>query len=170
VSRDDEFAEYAGARQQRLYRQAYLLCGDPDKAQDLVQSTLLKLYRAWPSVRRADNLDAYGYKTLVRTFLDGERRWRRERDWFRRPDAAAAPRSVDLRVTLLAALAELPAKARAVVVLRYWEDLSVEQTANALGCSTGTVKSHSSRALGLLRDRLGDDFHALSVSARGRQE
>ncbi|WP_328996759.1 SigE family RNA polymerase sigma factor [Kribbella sp. NBC_01245] len=163
MPRDEEFAEYAAVRQQRLYRQAYLLCGDRDKAQDLVQSTLLKLYRAWPSVQRADNVDAYSYKTLVRTFVEGERRRRREWDWFRRPDAAVAPRSDDLRMTLLAALAELPARARAVVVLRYWEDLSIEQTASALGCSTGTVKSHSSRALAVLRDRLGDDFHALST-------
>jgi RNA polymerase sigma factor (sigma-70 family) len=67
-------------------------------------------------------------------------------------------------MTLMAALAELPARARAVVVLRYWEDLSIEQTADALGCSRGTVKSHAARALGVLRERLGDDFPALSAN------
>ncbi|ADB30504.1 RNA polymerase, sigma-24 subunit, ECF subfamily [Kribbella flavida DSM 17836] len=164
MRRDEEFEQYARARQQRLFRQAYLLCGDRDSAQDLVQATLLKLYRAWPSVRRAEQVDAYGYKTMVRTYLDGERRRRRELDWHRRRDAARPAPSVDLRMTLLAALAELPARARAVVVLRYWEDLSIEQTADALGCSPGTVKSHASRALALLRDRLGEDYQALSAN------
>jgi RNA polymerase sigma-70 factor (sigma-E family) len=162
VQRDEEFTEYASARQQRLYHQAYLLSGDRDTAQDLVQATLLKLYRAWVSARRAENLDAYSYKTLVRTFLDGQKRRRRELDWFRRPDASGRGGSVDLKLTLLDALAELPARPRAVVVLRYWEDLSIEQTADALGCSTGTVKSHSSRAIAVLRERLGNDFPALS--------
>ena len=158
---DEEFAEYARARQQRMYRQAFLLCGDRHKAQDLVQSTLLNLYRAWPRMSRVDNIDAYSYTALTRTFLDGQRRWRRERDWFRKPDPARSTPSADLRMTLLAALADLPPKARAVVVLRYWQDLSIEQTAVALDCSAGTVKAQSSRALGVLRERLGDDFYTL---------
>jgi RNA polymerase sigma-70 factor (sigma-E family) len=164
MRRDEEFAQYAAARQQRLFQQAYLFAGNRDSAQDLVQATLLKLYRAWPSVRRAENVDAYARKTMVRTYLDGERRRRRELDWFRKPDAARSESSVELRMTLMAALAELPARARAVVVLRYWDDLSIEQTADALGCSQGTVKSHAARALGVLRERLGDDFPALSAN------
>jgi RNA polymerase sigma-70 factor (sigma-E family) len=161
MRRDDDFTEYARARQQTMYRQAYLLCGDADAAQDLVQATLLKLYRSWPRVIQADNLVAYGHKTMVRTYLDGQRRWHRERAWHARPDGAAAPASADLRLTLLAALAELPPRARAVVVLRFWDDLSIDQTAEALGCTAGTVKAQSSRALAVLRDRLGADFHIL---------
>lgn len=162
MQRDEEFAEFAGARQQRMYRQAYLLCGDPEHAQDLVQSTLLKLYRAWPRVSRAQYVDAYSRKTLVRTYLDAQRKWRRERDAHRLPDPPMSAGSADLRITLLAALAELPARARAVVVLRYWDDLSIEQTAEALGCSVGTVKGQSSRALAVLRDRLDSSFHVLN--------
>jgi RNA polymerase sigma-70 factor (sigma-E family) len=161
MRRDEEFSEYARARQQTMYRRAYLLCGDADAAQDLVQTTLLKLYRAWPRATQADNIVAYGHKTMVRTYLDGRRRWRRERAWHTRPDGAAAPSTVDLRLTLLAALAALPPRARAVVVLRFWDDLSIEQTAEALGCSAGTVKAQSSRALAVLRERLGADFHVL---------
>ncbi len=100
---------------------------------------------------------------MVRTYLDGERRRRRELDWFRKPDAARPETSVELRMTMLAVLAELPARARAVVVLRYWEDLSIEQTAEVLGCSPGTVKSQSAQGLQKLRDRLGGDFSALSA-------
>jgi RNA polymerase sigma-70 factor (sigma-E family) len=155
MRRDEEFAEFARARQQRMYRQAYLLCGEPEHARDVVQTVLLKLYRAWPRVSQATYIDAYCHKTLVRTYLDGQRRRRRERELHRLPEPPRSDGSAELRVTLLAALAELPARARAVVVLRYWEDLSIEQTAEALGCSVGTVKAQSSRALATLRDRLG---------------
>jgi RNA polymerase sigma-70 factor (sigma-E family) len=155
MRRDEEFAEFARARQQRMYRQAYLLCGDAEQARDLVQTTLLKLYRAWPRVSKATYVDAYSHKTLVRTYLEGLRRSRRERQLQRLAEPPRSEESADLRVTLLGALAELPPRARAVVVLRYWEDLSIEQTAEALGCGAGTVKAQSSRALATLRDRLG---------------
>lgn len=155
MRRDEEFAEFAGSRQQRIYRQAYLLCGDTEQARDLVQSVLLKLYRAWPKVSSATHIDAYCYKTLVRTYLDGQRRWRKQRSLERLADPPRSDGSAELRLTLLDALAELPPRSRAVVVLRYWEDLSIEQTAEALGCGAGTVKSQSSRALAVLRDRLG---------------
>lgn len=155
MRRDEEFAEFARARQQRMYRQAYLLCGEPEQARDLVQTTLLKLYRAWPRVSAATHVGAYAQTTLVRTFLESQRRWRRERELQRLPDPPRSEGSADLRLTLLDALADLPARARAVVVLRYWEDLSIEQTAEALGCSAGTVKSQSTRALSTLRERLG---------------
>lgn len=162
MQRDEEFSGFARDRQQRMYRQAYLLCGETEQARDLVQSTLLKLYRAWPRIADSDYLDAYAHKTLVRTFLDGRRKWRRERDLERLPDPLAPTGSSDLRLTLLAALAELPPRSRATVVLRYWEDLSIEQTADALDCTTGTVKAQSSRALSVLRDRLGADFYVLN--------
>ncbi|MGC4937135.1 SigE family RNA polymerase sigma factor [Kribbella sp. DT2] len=161
MERDQGFAEYAATHQQRMYRQAYLLTGDLHQAEDLVQATLLKLYRAWPRASEVEYLKAYSSKTLVRTYLHGRRKWRREHELSRLPAPARAADPTDLRLTLLAALADLPRRARAVVVLRFWDDLSVEQTAEALGCSQGTVKSQSNRALRLLRERLGENFHIL---------
>ena len=155
----DEFADYAAASQQRFYRHAYLLCGDSDQARDLVQSTLLQLYRRWPRVRAARSIDAYAHKTLVRSFLDGRRKANRERAIRQRLGPPAPPLdSTPLRLTMLEALAQLPPRARAIVVLRYWEDLSVEQTADVMGCSAGNVKAQSSRALHSLRERLGTTF------------
>jgi len=150
-----DFEGWARARQQALFRTAYLLCGNREGAEDLVQSTLVKMFRAWRSASRADNVDAYARKVLVRTFLDGQRRRRREISAHRLLDPALAADQTDLRVTMTAALAQVPPRARAVVVLRYWEDLSVEVTAAALGCSTGTVKSQSSRGLARLRELIG---------------
>ena len=135
MRRDEEFAEFARARQQRMYRQAYLLCGETEQARDLVQTTLLKLYRAWPRVAAAAHIDAYTRTTLVRTFLETRRRSRRERDLQRLPDPPRPEGSAELRLTLLDALAELPARSRAVVVLRYWEDLSIEQTRRRSGAA-----------------------------------
>ena len=166
-TRIDEFTEYAAARQNHLLRTAYLLSGDWHGAQDLTQTALLNLCKAWNRARRADSVDAYAQKTLINAFIRGQRRLRRERE----VRAAALSRSERLcptddpdrpetRLTLLSALDQLSARARAVVVLRYWEDLSVEATAAALGCSTGNVKSQSSRALARLRELLGDEFSA----------
>jgi RNA polymerase sigma-70 factor (sigma-E family) len=153
--REREFAEFAATEQQRLYRRARLLAGDADAAQDLVQATLVKLYVAWP---RVDDPAAYASRVLLRTFLDGRRRLQRERELH----ALADPRRPDVDparvVTVLGALAELPPRARAAVVLRYWEDLSVEQAALVLGCSAGTVKSLSSRGLERLRELLHESF------------
>lgn len=158
----EDFTEFARSSEQRFYRHAYLLCGETEQARDLVQATLLKMYRVWDRVRRTDHVHAYAHKTLVHTFLETQRRSRRERSLWALPDPPAPPEaSSDLRLTVLDALAELPPRARAVVVLRYWEDYSVDQTAEALSCAHGTVKAHSSRALKQLRQRLGDTFHQL---------
>ncbi|UPK74524.1 SigE family RNA polymerase sigma factor [Nocardioidaceae bacterium SCSIO 66511] len=160
----DDFTEFAASGEQRFYRHAYLLCRDADRARDLVQTTLLKLYRVWDRVRRAEHPHAYAHKTLVRTYLDDERRSRRARRLEAMPDPTPADTGSDLRMTILDALQELPPRARAVVVLRYWEDYSVAQTAELMSCSPGTVKAQCSRALGLLRDRLGESFHHLIES------
>jgi RNA polymerase sigma-70 factor (sigma-E family) len=149
------------AGEQRFYRHAYLLCHDREQARDLVQATLLKLYPVWGRIRRNEHLHAYAHKTLIRTFLDGQRRFRRERDLVALPEPPAAMDRPDLRVTVVDALAELPPRARAVVVLRYWEDYSIAQTAEVLSCSEGTVKAQTSRGLSLLRQRLGDSFYEL---------
>ena len=167
-ARIDEFTEYAAARQNHLLRTAYLLCGDWHGAQDLTQTALLNLCKAWTRAKRADSVDAYAQKTLINAFVRGRRRLRREREvraaalsgTERLAPAGDDPDRPETRLALLSALDQLPARARAVVVLRYWEDLSVEATAAALGCSTGNVKSQSSRALARLRDLLGDEFSA----------
>jgi RNA polymerase sigma-70 factor (sigma-E family) len=162
-----EFASFARERQQQLYRTAYLLCGNPDRAQDLVQSTLVLLLRSWTKARDADNLDAYAKKALVRAFLTERRKLRREaeiqtlasagrRDRDRAVPGPAA--EAELRILILEALRSLPPKPRAMLVLRYWEDLSVEQTAAILGCSEGNVKSQCSRSLEKLRTLLGEPF------------
>lgn len=149
------FEEYAAARQRHLYRTAHLLCGNAHRAQDLTQTTLAKLFQHWRRVSRADNLDAYARTVLTRTFLAEQRRGllARRADVLR---GGPGPRhDSDLRVTLQTALAELPPRARAIVVLRYWEDLSVETVAELMRCSTGTVKSQCSRSLARLREQLG---------------
>lgn len=155
--RDAAFAEYFASRSTTMRASAYLLCGDWHRAEDLVQAAFIKLYLAWNRLDSHDKLDVYTRKVLVRTFLD-----ERKRGWFRRvrvgdnlseqivdPDT-----SVDDRLALLPLLKRLPPRQRATLVMRYWEDLSVEETAQALGCSTGTVKSQSARGLQALRQRL----------------
>jgi RNA polymerase sigma-70 factor (sigma-E family) len=165
-ARIDEFTEYAQARQSHLLRTAYLLCGDWHAAQDLAQTALLNLCKAWNRARHADSVDAYAQKTLINAYVRGQRRLRREREvraaalsgTERLAAGARAADQPETRLALLSALDQLGARARAVVVLRFWEDLSVEATAAALGCSTGNVKSQSSRALARLRVLLGEEF------------
>ncbi|MEU5696085.1 SigE family RNA polymerase sigma factor [Actinosynnema sp. NPDC020468] len=152
--RDAAFAEYFAARSEAMRGTAYLLCGDWHRAEDLVQATFAKLYVAWLRIQKHEALDAYTRRTLVRTFVSELRR-----GWFRRErvtespgdSAAAGGGSPEDRMVLLSALAKVPPRQRAVIVLRYWEDLSVEETARALGCSEGTVKSQAARGLQTLR-------------------
>lgn len=162
--RDRAFAEYFSARSGAMRGTAYLLCGDWHRSEDLVQTTFTKLYLAWNRVSRHEVLDSYTRQTLVRTFLD-----ERRRGWFRREHvcdpppggdiSGAARRAVDGshragsedRLVLLDALAYVPPRQRTVLVLRYWEDLSVEETAALLRCSAGTVKSQAARGLATLR-------------------
>lgn len=162
---DEDFAAFARERQQQLYRTAYLLCGNRDRAQDLVQSTLVALLRSWNRVRDAENPDGYVHTALVRTFLSERRKLRREAEihTLAHSRATTAPATshdsaTELRLTILQALRQLPPKPRAMVILRYWEDLTVEQTAAALGCSEGNVKSQCSRSLQKLRTLLGEQF------------
>jgi RNA polymerase sigma-70 factor (sigma-E family) len=153
----DDFDAFARSRQAYLRRTAYLLCGDWHLAEDLTQTALAKLFSVWGRVRKLDALDGYARKVLLRTFLDENRRRRwRERLSPHHDDLAAPAQDPELRLTLLAALRQLPARSRAVLVLRFWEDQSVEATAAALGCSAGTVKSQTSRGLATLRRILGD--------------
>ncbi|OLB80070.1 MAG: RNA polymerase subunit sigma-24 [Actinobacteria bacterium 13_2_20CM_2_71_6] len=150
------YREYVAGRLDQLRRTAYLLCGDWHTADDLVSTALVKLLRHWPRVSTMDNIDAYVRQVLLRVWLDERRRpWRREHSHAVVPDSAARPEyDVADRMAVLALLAQLPARRRAVIVLRYFCDLSVEETAEALGCATGTVKSQTARALDALRTRL----------------
>jgi RNA polymerase sigma-70 factor (sigma-E family) len=160
---DDEFVAYYAARAGHLRNTAFLLCGDWHLAEDLTQTAFTKLYRAWTRIDRHDVLDQYARRVLLRAFLDeGRRPWRRERpthdDETLDTVAPEQPeqRGVEERQMLKTALLRIPKGRRAVLVLRFWADLSVEQVAEILGCSPGTVKSQTARGLDNLREVLGD--------------
>ena len=156
MSRDDEFRAYVAQRRAHLFSSAWLLCGDPHRAEDLVQETLTRLYLAWPRVSRLSGVDAYVRRMLINGHIDERRRpWRREQPTSEFPDAAGTwPCSEDAE-ELWAALRALPAGQRRVVVLRHYWGLSVEETADDLGVRVGTVKSQTSDALASLRRSLG---------------
>jgi RNA polymerase sigma-70 factor (sigma-E family) len=153
---DAEFAEYIGARLPSLRRLALLLCHDWHRADDLVQASITKLYVHWHRARKATSVDAYARTIIVREFL-----YERRSAWARRvilgsllPDQPAPDHDTDAAIDLRAAIAALPTRQRAVLVLRYYCDLNVEHSAEALGCSPGTVKSQTARALASLRRQL----------------
>ena len=155
MSKDREFEEFAVARTPQLYRSAYLLCGDRHGAEDLVQETLAKVYLKWG--RRIDNPAAYAQTTLARTFISQRRRRsNHELPYADLPDAVVddPAAATDLRLTLQDVLAGLPPLDRAVLVLRYSEDLGVHEVADRLGLSPGAVKNRSMRALARARDRV----------------
>ncbi|RHW27992.1 SigE family RNA polymerase sigma factor [Nocardioides immobilis] len=157
---DEEFAELVHACWASLYRTAYLMLGDRADAEDLVQTALAKTYANWRRVRSIDAAPGYARTTLVNTAASWFRKkgWRNERPTEVLPETAMTGHETDLsdRSTVLDALATLPPRQRAVVVLRYYEDLSVAQVAHALGITDGTVKSQTSEALSKLRALLGD--------------
>jgi len=159
--RDREYTEFAVARAEHLRRTAYLMCGDWHRAQDLTQIALAKAYAAWHRIHGDGGVDAYVRQIVVREFLSQQRR----RSWHERPSdelpeqgLAGGQEQADLRLSLLAALERLSPKRRAVVVLRYWEDRSVEETAAVPRMSRSAVKSASLRALADLRVLLGEDL------------
>lgn len=142
----ESFAETASAS---LLRQAWLLTGDPHKAEDLLQTVLARLWQRWD---RVSDPWPYARKMLYSAYLTWwRRRWRHEVPTLELPDTSLAEQDVALRLTIRARLASLSRMQRAVIALRYWEDLSVEDTAAVLGCSTGSVKTHTARALAVLR-------------------
>ncbi len=148
-----EFTEFASVITPRLFRSALLLCGDWHLAEDLVQTTLAKLYVAWPRVRKADSWEAYARGTLTKTFLS-HRRVRRNSEMPTEvvTDPGTSGRDSDLRMDLFAALASLDKDDRSIVVLRYWEDQSVAETSRQTGLSEAAVRTKSSRAMAKLRD------------------
>jgi RNA polymerase sigma-70 factor (sigma-E family) len=151
------YEEYVATRWTALYRTAYLLTGSHADAEDLAQTALVKAYLAWPKVAAAASPDAYVRRILANAFLSGRRPLRvtRERLVDRTPDVQVPPAPSEDRHVLWPHVKSLPPKQRAVIVLRYYEDLSEQQIADALGCSPGTVKSNASDALRALRARIG---------------
>lgn len=155
--KEPEYVEYVAFRLAALHRTAYLLCGDAFQADDIVQATLTALYVSWKRAAAADNIDAYVHRMLVRRYLDERRRrWSRVLLGNHLPEGPVATgRGFEERDELMTALRALPQGQRAVVVLRFFNDLTIEATAEVLGCSTGNVKSQCARGLHALRKMLG---------------
>jgi RNA polymerase sigma-70 factor (sigma-E family) len=156
VRRDDDFGEYVAARLGSLRRIAYLLCQDWQQADDLVQTALTKLYVHWGRASAVEHTDAYTRAILVRQFLT-----ERQSGWARRvslrasvPEAVSPATDIDGALDVRAAMTGLPPRRRATLVLRFYCDLTVDQTAEMLGCSPGTVKSQTAKALDALRQAL----------------
>jgi RNA polymerase sigma-70 factor (sigma-E family) len=171
-----QFAAYFTARRDVVRRTAYLLCGDWHFADDLTQMSFVRVAAGWRKVRDREALDAYVHTILIRTFLAEQRRWfrRRERTTAEVVDppgpagagAGDAADAVSRRVAVAAALRRLPGGQRAVIVARFYADLDVAATAEALGCSPGTVKSQTARAVRALREHLADvDLEVSDASA-----
>jgi RNA polymerase sigma-70 factor (sigma-E family) len=148
------FEEFVAGRGQALQRFGYALTGDWALAEDLLQTALARAYPRWSRVQR-DNPEAYVRKIMLNTWSSWWRRWRGELPTGRLPDAAGPDSyaDVDRRQALRSALAQLPPRQRAVVVLRYHQDLSEAQVAELLGISVGTVKSQAAKALATLRSQ-----------------
>ena len=146
------FEEYVAARSAALWRSAWLLTGDRHRAEDLVQTALMKCWRRWDRIDDPGAVEAYVRRTMATTYTDWwRRRWNGELPTDQVPDTAATSPDPGVRRDVLVALAALPRGQRAVVVLRYFDDLTEAQTATALGISVGTVKSQAARALRSLR-------------------
>ena len=160
---EQEFGDYVVARSRRLCEFAYLLCGDWHAAEDAVQTALAKLFVAWRRLRERESMDAYVRRIVVRVIIDQRRllRSQRESSWAEPPDVTPIGDAAEVmpeRLAVLAALAKVPPRQRAVLVLRFFEDQSVEETAEALRCSTGTVKSQTARGLRTLRALLATEL------------
>jgi RNA polymerase sigma-70 factor (sigma-E family) len=171
VTPDEEFADFAQTASPQLRRTAFLLCGNWHTAEDLVQTTLAKVFVSWRRIRRRDAVRAYAARTLVNTYL-ADKRSKRSSEFItdRLPERPVEPPAPETRMVVLGVLATLPPRARAVVVLRYWEDLSVDQVAAVLGCSPGNVKSLSAGALGKLRAALDEALTGYDPAERRMEE
>lgn len=150
-----DFDEFVRGRSRPLLQAAWLLTGDWQLAEDLLQASLVKVYLAWGRIRKTGNVEAYARRVLVTTYVTGRRRrWRGEvatEVLPERPAGVDEYAGVDLRRAVTDALQQLPRRQRAVVVLRYYCDLSERDVAEALGCSEGTVKSQAAKGLAALR-------------------
>jgi len=168
---DERFTAFVRTRGEYHLRMATLLTGSLDAAEDLVQASLLKLYRAWPRIDTSVEPDAYLRRIIVNTHRSWYRaRFRQETTVPDVPEAAAGEDAAERHAVgalVRQALARLPRQQRAVLVLRYCEDLPEAEVASLLGCSAGTVKTHAHRGLRTLRERLGDlDSFAVNETSR----
>jgi RNA polymerase sigma-70 factor (sigma-E family) len=170
MDREPSFSEYVAARRAQLFRTACLLCGDPHRAEDVVQDALARLYTNWPRVSRADNVEGYVRRILVNShYSDHRRPWRRESASSHAVDVPLEPGlTLEDADAVWTAIRRLPPGQRKVVVLRHIWDRSVEETAADLGISTGTVKSQSRDALTALRHALSADFGSASLQGDQR--
>ena len=156
------FSEFVEARSSSLFRTAYLMVGDHQLAQDLLQEALVKTLIAWPRLQDHDNVEAYTRRIIVTTSIS----WRRRRSFHERPsetlpESRPAPDAAEATVThdaVVAALLTVPPRQRAAIVLRYYQDLTETQTAEVMGCSVGTVKSQVSAGLKRLRGSLRQEL------------
>lgn len=163
------FAGFVETRSHNLLRTAYLMVGDHQLAQDLLQEALIKTLIAWPRLRDPEKVDAYARRTVVTTAIS----WRRRRSFHEAPvefpPEPIGPDQAEHFAThqvLIAHLRVLPPRQRAAIVLRYYEDLTLAQTAEVMGCTVGSVKSHVSIGLGKLRERMGSDFDLVPTGER----
>jgi RNA polymerase sigma-70 factor (sigma-E family) len=165
---EDDYREFVVARLDKLGRFAYLLCRDWHRAEDAVQTALTRLYLSWGRVSLRSP-DAYARRIIANVLHDQrQRHWfRRERPSYHLPERAAPDPAehTAARMTMLDALARLPDRQRLAVVLRHWEDLSVEDAAEIMGCSTGAVKSQTARGLQSLRELLQESVPAQAEGA-----
>ena len=149
---DEGFRAFVAARQRALLRSAWLLTGDWQSAEDLVQTALVRAWPHWRRLRDAEHAEAYVRRVMLNTFSSWwRRRWRGETPTADLPDRAAEADDADVRAVLLDAVRLLPKRQRAVVVLRFFDDLTEARAAEVLGCSVGTVKSQAAKALATLR-------------------
>ncbi|MER6027941.1 SigE family RNA polymerase sigma factor [Streptomyces sp. NPDC001851] len=158
-ARNEEFQSFMIGRWPRLMRTAFLLTGEQHAAEDLVQSTLERIYVAWRKVGAADDPEAYVRRVMIN--LHARKHRRRLKEFLAPKDDSGLVHEVadtgdriaqaDDRGALLKALAQLPLRQREAVVLRYWEDLTETQAAEAMGCSVGTVKSNAAKGIAKLR-------------------
>lgn len=170
MDREAQFSAYATARRARLFRTACLLCGDPHRAEDIVQDALARLYANWDRVSRVGNVEGYVRRILVNShYSDRRRPWRRESASTSLDlpplEPGMAPEDADV---IWAAIRSLPPGQRKVIVLRHIWDRSVEETAADLGISPGTVKTQTRDALAALRQALESDFGTASLQGEER--
>lgn len=158
----DAFAEFVAGRSTALHRTAYLMVGDANLAQDVVQEALIRAWMAWPRLRNPGAVEGYARRAITTIAID----WSRKKSSKERPSDQLPDRTQDApqsgvadRQWLWQAVQTLPARQRAAIVLRFYSDLSEAQTADAMDCAVGTVKSQVHAALRTLREQLGPTFH-----------
>lgn len=152
---EEAFRSFVTERQTVLRRRAFLLCGNWADGDELVQEALARVYVAWPRISTGAEA-AYTRRTMMNLYLNDQRKRRREVLTDETPEPAVSDHDRELALTLTGLLKDLPEKQRAVIVLRFWEDLTVPQIAECTGVAEGTIKSQISRALSALRDRLAE--------------